>query len=83
MTALDQGIPQRSAAVDVQVNVLRNAHGPVFRPEPYEVNINERFAYGTVVVNVTADDLDFMEQAGVSGVRPLFYLQVRTRCGLL
>ncbi len=74
MTAADQGIPQRSAVVDVQVNVLRNLNEPVFRQKLYEVQIDERMAYGTIILNVTADDLDFMEQPGVRKAAVLFTL---------
>ena len=54
--------------VDVQVNVLRNLNKPVFRQNLYEVEVDERTAYGTVVLNVTADDIDFIDQPGVSTV---------------
>ena len=52
--------------VDVQVNVLRNINKPVFRKDRYEMEIDERTAYGTVVLNVTAVDTDFVDQPGVS-----------------
>ena len=67
VTATDQGIPQRSAVVEVQINVLRNLNKPAFRQNLYEVEVDERTAYGTVILNVTADDIDFIDQPGVSG----------------
>ena len=66
VTATDQGIPQRSAVVEVQINVLRNLNKPAFRQNLYEVEVDERTAYGTVILNVTADDIDFLDQPGVS-----------------
>ena len=66
VTATDLGIPQRSAVVEVQINVLRNLNRPTFRKDLYEVEVDERTAYGTVILNVTADDIDFIDQPGVS-----------------
>ena len=66
VTAKDQGIPQKSAQVDVQVNVLRNQFKPIFQQNLYEVTVDERMAYGTVVMNVSASDSDSTEQPGVS-----------------
>ena len=88
VTATDQGIPQRSAVVEVQINVLRNLNKPAFRQNLYEVEVDERTAYGTVILNVTADDIDFIDQPGVSGstyytILTINYLLEISVCGKL
>lgn len=66
MTASDQGVPPKTAVVDVEVNVLRNQYGPRFTNTTYEVTVDEKRAYGTGILTVAAVDRDQERQPGVS-----------------
>ena len=66
VTAVDEGIPQKTATVDITVNVLRNAYPPSFEKDTYVVNIDETMSYGSVVLQVTAEDRDADLQPNVS-----------------
>ena len=66
VTAVDQGIPQKTAEVGVMVTVHRNSYKPEFAQSEYVVTVNETLGYGAVVVTVTADDGDATLQPDVS-----------------
>lgn len=58
MVATDQGVPSKSSAVRVTVNILRNRNAPVFRSNEYEETITEFIPVGQSVLRVVADDAD-------------------------
>ena len=55
---MDQGVPSRSAAVRVTVNVIRNRNGPIFRLDDYATEISEFESVGRSILRVRADDAD-------------------------
>lgn len=65
-SAVDQGIPRKTAEVAVTVYVRRNDFSPVFTEEEYERDVNETLSYSSVVVMVTAIDRDAELQPNVS-----------------
>lgn len=58
MVATDQGVPSKSSAVRITVNILRNRNAPVFRSSEYEETITEFIPIGQSVLRVVADDAD-------------------------
>ncbi|XP_063045437.1 protocadherin alpha-13-like [Engraulis encrasicolus] len=59
LTAYDGGTPPRSGTLNVTVTVLDiNDNPPVFSQELYTVTIPENAEFGTVVLAVTATDID-------------------------
>uniref|UniRef100_A0AAY5K386 Cadherin domain-containing protein n=1 Tax=Esox lucius TaxID=8010 RepID=A0AAY5K386_ESOLU len=59
LTAVDGGTPQRSGTVVIHVTVLdANDNKPVFSQNVYKVSLPENSPKGTVVVAVSASDLD-------------------------
>ncbi|XP_034149342.1 protocadherin gamma-A11-like [Esox lucius] len=59
LTAFDGGTPQRSGTVVIHVTVLdANDNKPVFSQNVYKVSLPENSPKGTVVVAVSASDLD-------------------------
>lgn len=65
VTVRDAGTPQKSAIATLRVNVLRNAHKPVFVRPQYTVNINETLPSGSTILTVTATDADAKDQPEV------------------
>ncbi|XP_043845845.1 protocadherin beta-4-like [Dromiciops gliroides] len=64
LTALDGGIPPRSGTAQVRVLVMDiNDNAPVFPHSRYEVEIPENSPIGSLVVTVSARDLD----TGING----------------
>ncbi|XP_061581328.1 protocadherin beta-15-like isoform X25 [Cololabis saira] len=64
LTAFDGGSPQRSGSVVVHVTVLdANDNAPVFSQTVYKASLPENALMGTVVLTVTATDVD----EGVNG----------------
>nr|XP_003404603.1 protocadherin beta-6 [Loxodonta africana] len=58
-TALDGGSPPRSGTAEIQILVLDiNDNAPVFAQELYEVQVSENNPLGSLVVTVSATDLD-------------------------
>ena len=66
VTATDQGIPPKMAAVEVEMNVLRNQFDPVFTSKLYNISIDEVTSYDTSILTVTATDQDSVEQPEVN-----------------
>ena len=66
MDVTDQGIPPRSAIVDVQVNVRRNENGPKFSQDFYSANVSEKITYSDLILVTTATDGDSVHQPDVS-----------------
>ncbi|XP_020860650.2 protocadherin beta-15-like [Phascolarctos cinereus] len=59
LTALDGGFPSRSGTAEVRVLVMDiNDNAPVFVQSRYEVQIPENSSIGSMVVTVSARDLD-------------------------
>ncbi|XP_029297681.1 protocadherin beta-16-like [Cottoperca gobio] len=59
LTAIDGGEPQLSGTVQIHVNVLdSNDNAPVFTQKIYKSSIRENSPSGTVVITVSASDLD-------------------------
>uniref|UniRef100_H2RV08 Si:ch73-379j16.2 n=1 Tax=Takifugu rubripes TaxID=31033 RepID=H2RV08_TAKRU len=59
LTAVDGGTPQKSANLNITVNVLDiNDNRPMFSKEVYSVILQENAALDTVVMKVKATDLD-------------------------
>ncbi|XP_026185858.1 protocadherin gamma-A11-like [Mastacembelus armatus] len=59
LTAVDGGDPQLSGTVLINVNVLDvNDNAPVFTQKIYKSTLLENLAAGTVVITVSASDLD-------------------------
>ncbi|XP_027711286.1 LOW QUALITY PROTEIN: protocadherin beta-4-like [Vombatus ursinus] len=64
LTAVDGGIPPRSGTAQVRVLVMDiNDNAPIFTHTQYEVQIPENSPIGSLVVTVSARDLD----AGING----------------
>lgn len=66
--ATDQGIPPKSASVDVHVNVLRNVYAPTFSQTQYSSRVDETITYGTTILRLRATDEDSAMQADVSNL---------------
>uniref|UniRef100_A0A8P4G9Y6 Cadherin domain-containing protein n=1 Tax=Dicentrarchus labrax TaxID=13489 RepID=A0A8P4G9Y6_DICLA len=59
LTAVDGGDPQLSGTVQINVNVLdSNDNAPVFTQKIYKSALRENSAAGTIVIAVSASDLD-------------------------
>ena len=58
VTAIDNLRPNQIATATVAINVIRNQNGPIFSLPSYTNTIPETTSVGTVVLNVTARDLD-------------------------
>ncbi|XP_048086731.1 protocadherin gamma-B7-like [Alosa alosa] len=59
LTASDGGIPPRSGSVQIHVTVLdANDNAPVFTEEVYRATLPENSPIGTLVIKVSATDLD-------------------------
>uniref|UniRef100_A0A3P8T370 Cadherin domain-containing protein n=1 Tax=Amphiprion percula TaxID=161767 RepID=A0A3P8T370_AMPPE len=59
LTAIDGGEPQLSGAVQIHVNVLdSNDNAPVFTQKIYKSTLRENSPPGTIVITVSACDLD-------------------------
>ncbi|XP_042073098.1 protocadherin beta-16-like isoform X1 [Haplochromis burtoni] len=59
LTAVDGGEPQLSGAVQINVNVLdSNDNAPVFPQKIYKSTLKENSPEGTVLITVSASDLD-------------------------
>lgn len=59
MTAVDGGDPQLSGTVQIKVNVLdSNDNAPVFTQKIYKSTLRENSPAGTIVITVSASDLD-------------------------
>lgn len=61
MSAVDQGVPPRSAntTATVTINVDRNLYSPVFvNPNTYTANISENLRSGSDVIQVSTTDND-------------------------
>ncbi|XP_048086733.1 protocadherin beta-15-like [Alosa alosa] len=59
LTAIDGGIPLRSGSVQIHVTVLdANDNAPVFTEELYRATLPENSPIGTLVIKVSATDLD-------------------------
>ena len=61
VTATDQGIPPKMAAVGVEMNALRNQFDPVITSKLYNISIDEVTLYDTSILTVTATDQDSVE----------------------
>ncbi|XP_074068890.1 protocadherin beta-2-like [Macrotis lagotis] len=67
LTALDGDSPPRSGTAQVRVILLDiNDNAPVFAQSRYEVQISENSSIGTLVVTVSATDLDAGNYADIS-----------------
>ncbi|XP_030251983.1 protocadherin beta-16-like [Sparus aurata] len=59
LTAVDGGDPQLSGTVQIKVNVLdSNDNAPVFTQKIYKSTLRENSPAGTIVITVSASDLD-------------------------
>ncbi|XP_016061109.1 PREDICTED: LOW QUALITY PROTEIN: protocadherin beta-6-like [Miniopterus natalensis] len=59
LTALDGGSPPRSGTTDIHIRVLDiNDNAPEFAQELYEVQVPENNSLGSLVITVSATDLD-------------------------
>ncbi|CAB1325306.1 unnamed protein product [Coregonus sp. 'balchen'] len=59
LTAIDGGNPPRSGSLNITVTVLDvNDNKPVFSQDTYSVTLQENVPIGTIVVQVSATDLD-------------------------
>ncbi|XP_062380262.1 protocadherin beta-15-like [Sardina pilchardus] len=59
LTAIDGGIPPRSGSVQIHVTVLdANDNAPAFTEEVYRATLPENSPVGTLVMKVSATDLD-------------------------
>ncbi|XP_058263770.1 protocadherin gamma-A11-like isoform X3 [Hemibagrus wyckioides] len=59
LTAFDGGTPQKSGTVKITVTVLdANDNSPVFSQPIYRVSLSENISKGSLVVTVTATDMD-------------------------
>ena len=56
MVAKDNGVPARSATVNVKINIVRNFNAPVFNPSSYIATVQETQAFGIDIIGVTASD---------------------------
>lgn len=57
--ATDGGTPMLSSTIDIVVHVKdENDNNPVFFPKQYQANISESKPVGTILLRVTATDLD-------------------------
>lgn len=65
IVAYDNLYPGSRSTAVVTINVIRNAHAPVFSSSKFEVTVSEKLPLGASVLQVTATDQDF----GVSGMR--------------
>nr|XP_056722690.1 protocadherin beta-16-like [Euleptes europaea] len=67
LTAVDGGVPQRTATVQININVLdNNDNFPQFTQSEYKVKLKENSPHGTLVAKVEARDLDFGSNAQIS-----------------
>ncbi|XP_053179592.1 protocadherin gamma-A11-like [Scomber japonicus] len=87
LTAVDGGTPQRSGTAVIQITVLdANDNAPVFGQAVYEATLLENSHIDTVVVTVSATDIDegvngkvTYEFSGISGIaKEIFSLNERT-----
>ncbi len=59
VTARDNGVPRRSASMDIRVHVLdANDNTPVFRPRAYSATVTENATLGQNILDTTAFDAD-------------------------
>uniref|UniRef100_A0ACB8ECI2 Uncharacterized protein n=1 Tax=Sphaerodactylus townsendi TaxID=933632 RepID=A0ACB8ECI2_9SAUR len=87
LTAVDGGVPQRTGAVQISINVLDiNDNFPLFTQPEYTVKLKENSPHGTLVSKVEASDLDFGTNAQITfsfhqvpeKIKNLFHLNENT-----
>lgn len=86
ITAVDNGIPQRTGTTTLQINVKdENDHAPSFEQNMYETSIRESASVGSTVVTVRATDQDSGSNAEIeysilnpSGVNDVFKIDSKT-----
>ena len=62
VVAYDMGTPVLSSSVDVEITVEDiNTHPPVFQMSQYAISVFENITVGTLLLNVTATDVDAVE----------------------
>jgi hypothetical protein len=77
VTARDNGVPRRSASMDIRVHVLdANDNTPVFRPRAYSATVTENATLGQNILDTTAFDAD----SGLNG--EIRYEQVKSWGGV-
>ena len=64
MRAVDSANPLLFDEEDVTITIRRNVNSPVFNRLTYTVQVPEREAIGTQIVQVTATDGDLVSEAG-------------------
>eukprot|EP00106_Octopus_bimaculoides_P021842 XP_014789284.1 PREDICTED: cadherin-related tumor suppressor-like [Octopus bimaculoides] len=70
--ATDGGTPMLSSTIDIVVHVKdENDNNPVFFPKQYQANISESKPVGTILLRVTATDLDI----GLNGMVRYFIIE--------
>lgn len=86
ITAVDNGIPQRTGTTTLQINVNdENDHAPSFEQNMYESSIRESASVGSTVVTVRATDQDSGSNSDIeysilnpSGVNDVFRIDSKT-----
>ncbi|KAL8194376.1 UNVERIFIED_CONTAM: hypothetical protein K2H54_016398 [Gekko kuhli] len=87
LTAVDGGVPQRTGAAQIKINVLdANDNFPEFTQSEYIVSLKENTPRDTLVLKVEARDLDFGSNAEITysfhqvpeEISQLFYLHQTT-----
>ncbi|XP_042896981.1 protocadherin-like wing polarity protein stan isoform X2 [Parasteatoda tepidariorum] len=86
VTAVDNGLPQRTGTTTLQINVNdENDHAPAFEQNMYEASIRESASIGSTVVTVRATDQDSGSNAEIeysilnpSGVNDVFRIDSKT-----
>ncbi|XP_069052231.1 protocadherin alpha-C2-like isoform X2 [Lepisosteus oculatus] len=67
LTAIDGGAPPQSGTASITVRVLdTNDNAPQFDQQTYTVNITENSPIGSLVIKLTATDLDFGSNAEIT-----------------
>ncbi|KFM65286.1 Protocadherin-like wing polarity protein stan, partial [Stegodyphus mimosarum] len=86
VTAVDNGIPQKTGTTTLQINVSdENDHAPSFEQNTYEASIRESASVGSTVVTVRATDQDSGSNSEIeysilnpSGVNDVFRIDSKT-----
>ncbi|CAL1293860.1 unnamed protein product [Larinioides sclopetarius] len=86
VTAVDNGIPQKTGTTTLQINVNdENDHAPSFEQNMYEATIRESASIGSTVITVRATDQDSGPNAEIeysilnpSGVNDVFRIDSKT-----
>lgn len=86
VTAVDNGIPQKTGTTTLQINVNdENDHAPSFEQNMYESSIRESASIGSTVVTVRATDQDVGLNSDIeysilnpSGINDVFRIDAKT-----